>query len=195
MQIYANHAPWFSNPIDSFPGRFRSFKLVELWWSVAGKAQVVGHSKTHHGNMSCFDQSKKSGNETNAYTTNPVGLYNLVPWQHIQGSKGHGVLAKVLDHSRIAWYTHGILRINCSTCSKHLKKPGLCARNTNLTVPTDDVTAIHPEQHFTHCVGCAGIFRILLASFKGCFPKPQAPRNASILGHWHSEESSGAKYP
>jgi len=55
------------------------------------KLRLLDTPKTHHDTMSWFYQSKKGGDETTAYKTNHVGLYNLVPWQHIQGSKGHGL--------------------------------------------------------------------------------------------------------
>ena len=140
---------------------------------------------------------KKSGDETNAYTTNdessPLATYSR----------------KQRAWSSIAIWP-GILRINCSTCSKHLKKPTLCIRNTNWSVPiAGDTTWCHcnsPQNNiFTlmfHYVPNSFLLGVPVSSgflrhpFKRLFPQPPSTsqcQHPQSLGWRHSVGlSSGA---
>ena len=106
MQISKSCSMIFKSHLLIFLGRFHSFKSVGTVMKCCMALCLV------------LTSPKKSGDETNAYTTNdessPLATYSR----------------KQRAWSSIAIWP-GILRINCSTCSKHLKKPTLCIRNTN----------------------------------------------------------------
>ena len=106
MQISKSCSMIFKSHLLIFLGRFHSLKSVGTVMKCCMALCLV------------LTSPKKRGDETNAYTTNdessPLATYSR----------------KQRASSSIAIWP-GILRINCSTCSKHLKKPTLCIRNTN----------------------------------------------------------------